>query len=47
MFLGQVIYVLGPLQLEVKSFSHDEAESIFRIYLGDETVERHRAVLLE
>jgi tetratricopeptide (TPR) repeat protein len=33
--------------LEVKSFSRGEAESIFRIYLGDETAEKHRDVLLE
>ena len=33
--------------LEVKSFSHGEAESIFRIYLGAETVEKHRDALLE
>ena len=33
--------------LEVKSFSRGEAESIFRIYLGDETVEKHRDALLE
>ena len=32
--------------LEVKSFSRDEAESIFRIYLGDETTEKHRDALL-
>ena len=33
--------------LEVKSFSRDEAESIFRIYLGEETTQKHRHVLLE
>jgi len=33
--------------LEVKSFSRGEAESIFRIYLDVETVEKHRDVLLE
>jgi hypothetical protein len=33
--------------LEVKSFSHVEAESIFRLHLGDETVEKHRDALLE
>jgi adenylate kinase family enzyme len=33
--------------LEVKSFSRAEAESIFRIYLGDETTEKHRDTLLE
>ena len=33
--------------LEVKSFSRDEAESIFQIYLGDEIVEGHPNVLLE
>src|SRR5208282_3958568 len=33
--------------LEVKSFSRGEAESIFRIYLGDETVKKHRNVLLQ
>jgi hypothetical protein len=33
--------------LNVKSFSHSEAESIFRIYLGDKAVERHRDALLE
>jgi tetratricopeptide (TPR) repeat protein len=33
--------------LEVKSFSHDEAESIFRIYLGEKSVEEHRDALLE
>ena len=33
--------------LEVKSFSRGEAESIFRIYLGEETIEKHRDALLE
>jgi tetratricopeptide (TPR) repeat protein len=33
--------------LEVKSFSRSEVESIFRIYLGDETTEKHRDALLE
>jgi hypothetical protein len=33
--------------LEVKSFSRGEAESMFRTYLGDETVEKHRNALLE
>jgi tetratricopeptide (TPR) repeat protein len=33
--------------LEVKSFSRYEAESIFRIYLGDETTEKHREALLD
>src|SRR5271165_1044608 len=33
--------------LEVKSFSRGEAESIFRIYLGDETTEKHHDALLE
>jgi hypothetical protein len=33
--------------LEVKSFSREEVELIFRIYLGDETVEKHRDALLE
>jgi tetratricopeptide (TPR) repeat protein len=33
--------------LEVKSFSRGEAEFIFRIYLGAETVEKHRDALLE
>jgi hypothetical protein len=33
--------------LEVKSFSSDETESIFRIHLGDATVESHRDALLE
>jgi tetratricopeptide (TPR) repeat protein len=33
--------------LEVTSFSRAEAESIFRIYLGDETVKKHRDALLE
>jgi tetratricopeptide (TPR) repeat protein len=33
--------------LEVKSFSHGEAESIFRIYLGEETLGKHRDALLE
>ena len=33
--------------LEVKSFSRGEAESIFRIYLKNETVEKHRDALLE
>src|ERR1700693_1866757 len=33
--------------LEVTSFSRGEAESIFRIYLGDETLEKHRDALLE
>jgi hypothetical protein len=31
----------------VKSFSCGEAESIFRIYLGEETLGRHRDALLE
>ena len=31
--------------LEVTSFSRDEAESIFRIYLDNETVEKHRDAL--
>jgi NB-ARC domain/Domain of unknown function (DUF4062) len=33
--------------LEVTSFSRAEAESVFRIYLKDQTVERHRDALLE
>ena len=33
--------------LEVTSFSYSEAESIFRIHLGDETTEKHRDALLE
>jgi len=33
--------------MEVKSFSQGEAESIFRRYLDDETVEKHRDALLE
>ena len=33
--------------LEVKSFSCGEAKSIFRIYLGAETVETHRDGLFE
>ena len=33
--------------LEVTSFSRAEAESIFRIYLDHETVEKHRDALLE
>jgi hypothetical protein len=33
--------------LEVTSISQGEAESIFRIYLDDETVEKHRDALLE
>jgi hypothetical protein len=33
--------------LEVTSFSRGEAESIFRIYLKDDTVEKHRDALLE
>jgi len=33
--------------LEVKSFSRAEAESIFRIYLGEETLGKHRDVLFE
>jgi hypothetical protein len=33
--------------VEVKSFSQGEAESIFRRYLDDETVEKHRDALLE
>jgi hypothetical protein len=33
--------------LEIKSFSSGEAESIFRIYLGEETLEKHRDALLE
>jgi hypothetical protein len=31
----------------VKSFSQGEAESIFRRYLDDEIVEKHRDALLE
>src|SRR5208337_4774834 len=33
--------------MEVKSFSQGEAESIFRRYLDNETVEKHRDALLE
>jgi hypothetical protein len=33
--------------LEAKSFSRGEAETIFRIYLGEETVGKHRDALLE
>ena len=33
--------------LEVKSFSRDEAERIFGLYLGEETLGNHRDVLLE
>jgi tetratricopeptide (TPR) repeat protein len=33
--------------VEVKSFSRDEAELIFRIYLGEETLGKHRVALLE
>jgi tetratricopeptide (TPR) repeat protein len=33
--------------LEVKSFSRGEAESILRIYLGEETLGKHRGALLE
>ena len=33
--------------LEVKSFSRGEAESIFRIYLGEETLGKHRDAPLE
>jgi tetratricopeptide (TPR) repeat protein len=33
--------------LEVKSFLQEEAESIFRIYLEEETTEKHRGSLLE
>jgi hypothetical protein len=33
--------------MKVKSFSQDEADSIFRRYLDDETVEKHREALLE
>src|SRR6202162_4201643 len=33
--------------LEVKSFSRGEAGALFRIYLGDETTEKHRDALLE
>jgi tetratricopeptide (TPR) repeat protein len=33
--------------LEVTSFSRGEAESIFRIYLGEETVRKHRDALLD
>ncbi|MGA2263626.1 MAG: TIR domain-containing protein [Acidobacteriota bacterium] len=32
---------------EVRSFSQEEAETVFRIYLGDESASRYRAVLLE
>ena len=39
---------ISPNQsLEVKSFSRGEAESIFRLYLGEETLEKHHAVLLD
>jgi NB-ARC domain len=33
--------------LEIKSFSPAEAESIFRIYLGEETIGKHREALLD
>jgi tetratricopeptide (TPR) repeat protein len=32
---------------EVKSFSQEESEAVFRIYLGEETVARNRKILLE
>jgi hypothetical protein len=40
-------WVSPTYSLEVKSFSRGEAESIFRIYLGAEIVEKHRDALLE
>jgi len=40
-------WISPTYSLEVKSFSRGEAESIFRIYLGEETLEKHRAALLE
>ena len=40
-------WISPTYSLEVKSFSRGEVESIFRIYLGDETVEKHRDALLE
>jgi hypothetical protein len=40
-------WISRAYSLEVKSFSRAEAESIFRIYIGDETTKAHRDVLLE
>jgi hypothetical protein len=40
-------WISPPHSLEVKSFSRDEAESIFRIYLGEETLGKHSDVLFE
>jgi hypothetical protein len=41
-------YVLGSLQLRGVSLPvlREEVESIFRIYLGQETLEKHRKALL-
>jgi hypothetical protein len=40
-------WVSAAHSLEGKSFSHDEVESIFRIYLSEETIEKQRDALLE
>jgi tetratricopeptide (TPR) repeat protein len=40
-------WISPTYSLEVKSFSRAEAESIFRIYLGEETLGKHRDALLE
>jgi hypothetical protein len=40
-------WISPTYSLEVKSFSRGEAESIFRIYLGEETLGKHRDALLE
>ncbi len=38
-------WIKRPRTLEVKSFTTDEAESLFRIWLGEETVSRYRESL--
>jgi hypothetical protein len=40
-------WILPAHSMEVESFSRGEAESIFRIYLKNEIVEKHRDALLE
>jgi tetratricopeptide (TPR) repeat protein len=40
-------WVKPPRTLEVKSFAEEEAESLFRIYLGEEITDLHRDSLLE
>jgi tetratricopeptide (TPR) repeat protein len=40
-------WISPTYSLKVKSFSRGEAESIFRIYLGEKTLEKHRDALLQ